>query len=167
MSRELVFTIEGGLEVDRRDIANVERRRIYYDDVVMVARYKRSAPLMIVLGLFSALPPVLILWLATDPVIRAIGFAWFCVSAVLTIAVAILKFDDVLVRSTRTDARLSFLFRKQKHRETFQQILGEVRRAQIRKRKELGLPNEQPEGRAESESLTSTPAQGPPEPTVS
>ena len=128
-----VYLLPDSLEIDETTFAEIERTRVFFDDVLAVT-YHRAVSLgfAIVMGLaggiFGAIGLVLVLqkeWAgAISVLVMASPFLLtFC-------AHLILKTDFITVFGRRTLARMRFRVRKARAREVYQELTDKIRIAQ-------------------------------------
>jgi hypothetical protein len=131
-----VFEIEDGLEVDENNFVEIERTRVYFDDVLSIT-YHRQAGLvyLIIIGLMALfLAGIAVLSTVMEggrELVVAIVFA--CLAAPFVIAFVlrlILKVDVITVYGRRTMARMKFYFRKGTAREIYRDLALKIRARQ-------------------------------------
>lgn len=131
-----VFEIEGGLEVDENSFVEIERTRVYFDDVLGMTYHRQWGALFLVamgLGvLFFGGIGALALAGDAEPGV-AIVFALialpFLAGFILRL---ILKVDVITVYGKRTMARLRFPIRKARAREIYQDLERKIRASQAK-----------------------------------
>jgi hypothetical protein len=143
-ARESTFDVGDGLEVESSEHYEVIRKRVLYEDVLLITYHREAGIWFIVLnglvGAFflfigviitistrsSSFLPMLILWLAmASP---------FLIAATLR---AILGVDVVSVFGRRSKAVIKYSFRKRRAREVYGRILARVRQVQRNLEREL------------------------------
>ncbi|HLY76070.1 MAG TPA: hypothetical protein VKU80_18270 [Planctomycetota bacterium] len=128
-----VYLLADSLEIDELTFAEIERTRVYFDDVLAVTYHRAvSMGFSILMGLgggiFGAIGVVLVVhkeWAgAVSTLVAASPF-------LLTfVAHLILKTDFITVFGRRTLARMRFRVRKGRAREVYKEITDKVRIAQ-------------------------------------
>jgi hypothetical protein len=103
-----VYMLPDALEVDETTFIEIERTRVYFDDVLF--------------ALFG------IMMLTGTEKAGSIGFFIFAVPLLLMCAVhLILKFDYITVFGRRTMARMKFTVRKGRARQVYKDLIAKVR----------------------------------------
>jgi len=136
-SRERLYETAEGIEVESNDHYDVARRRVFYDDVVLVTYHRQIGGLFITINLLfifmivfmaasvasairtKAVWPVIITWLI---------FA--APSAIAVILRLLLRVDVITVFGRRSKATLRYSWRKRRAREVYGRICSRVRHAQ-------------------------------------
>jgi hypothetical protein len=132
-TRQRVYRVADGLEIDEVDHYEVHRSRVLYEDVILVTYHRyRGVVFLILTGLIALLFGASSLAMGkTDAVV---GFAFLLLTAVPVfvafVARMALGVDEINVYSRRSQARLRFWFRKARARELMNEITAAVRRRQ-------------------------------------
>jgi hypothetical protein len=129
-TRQRVYRIPDGLEVDEVDHFEVRRWRVLYEDVILTTYHRyRGVTFLIVTGAFAALFAVAS-WAAG----RTEASAGWIMAAILVVPFLLafilrllLGVDEINVYSQRSQARMRFNFRKGRARELFDEIVEGVR----------------------------------------
>lgn len=136
-SRERVYETPDGIEVESNDHYDVNRRRVFYDDVVLVTYHRQFGALFIVVNsLFVAfmvfMSATMAAALRTKDVWPVI-ITWLIIASPSFIAVLLrllMRVDVINVFGRRSKATLRFSWRKQHAREIYGRICARVRQAQ-------------------------------------
>jgi hypothetical protein len=131
-----VFEIEGALEVDENDFTQIERTRVYFDDVLGITYHKQVGVAFLVFnGVFGALFGFIALVIAAadrNPA-GAVVMALFAVPfAVAFLWRIVLKVDVITVYGKRTKATLRFGFRKTRARMIYNDLTAKIRARQAK-----------------------------------
>lgn len=131
-----VFEIEGALEVDENNFIEIERTRVYFDDVLGITYHRETGwPFLIGMGLLVLLFAGLMmlgLFADADPepavvIVFGILGAPFLLALIVRL---ILKVDVVTVFGQRTMACMKFSIQKERARRTYRDLTVKVRAAQ-------------------------------------
>lgn len=129
-----VFEIEGGLEVDENNFTQIERTRVYFDDVLGITYHKEmGVGYLIALGLASLLLVLGLLMAALDKEMLPAGIVFMVLGAPFAIALflrLLLKVDVITIYGRRTKACMKFSFRKGFARELYATLVDKIRRRQ-------------------------------------
>lgn len=125
-----VYRIDGGLEVDEHSFVEIERTRVYYDDVLGITYHRElGAGFLILTGIFS------VAFLALAGIIygssQEVGVTIFMVGLSFPFLLAVLlrlifRVDVITVYGRRTKARMKFFFRKALARRIFLNLANET-----------------------------------------
>ena len=138
--RQRVYRSREYLEVEELDGYDVVRKRVFFDDVLLVTYHQFLGwPFLLAMGGFSALFGLIALVMMVNAPRSGLVFALFFVAPFLIPFVLrlILKVDAVTVYGKRSKARVHFAFRKTRAREVYAQICRAVREHQDRLAREL------------------------------
>ncbi len=124
-SRQRIYRTADAIEIEEVEGYDVSRRRVFYDDIVLVT-YHQFLGWPFLLGMSLLLIPCTLFTIAGFEVSRQAGLVVFLLS-VLPCLVAIvlrlvLRVDAVTVYGKRTRAQIPFWFGKEKARQLYQQI---------------------------------------------
>ena len=141
-SRHRVFRTPDAIEVDEVEGYDVTRRRVWFDEVLLVTYHRMVGwPFVLVMLAFMSLFGLFgTLIVVADPSVRsalilaAVLFP-FALPVVLRL---ILRVDVVTVYGVRTSADMHFWFRKGQARQVYQQVCRVVRERQQRQRSAPG-----------------------------
>lgn len=125
-----VYLLPDAVEVDETTFIEIERTRVYFDDVLAITYHRSINVLMVsivgIVGLiFAGLGAAV---MANDQ--NAGGIALFFFAAPLLIVIIlhlILKNDFITVYGRRTMARMRFSIRKGRARQVYQELVAKVR----------------------------------------
>jgi hypothetical protein len=131
--RRKVFLVDGALEVDEDLNYDIERRRVYFDDVLAITYHRVLGGLhvgalafcMVVFGLAA-----LGFWSEDELVAAGVFLGIAAVFLALAIVRLILGIDVITVYGRRTRARMKFGWAKARARRTFQELVDLVRARQ-------------------------------------
>lgn len=132
VTRELVFETPEGLEIESRDQYDVSRKRVLYEDVVLVTFHRETGVVfLVVTGVF------LLFFFGIAALLMRAGeggqgagafFAILGLPFLFAFAVRLLfKVDVVTVFGRRSKAMMRFTFRKQTARQLYGSICARVR----------------------------------------
>jgi hypothetical protein len=131
-----VFEIEGALEIDENNFTQIERTRVYFDDVLGMTYHKELGPgFLIGTGLGSLILVFGLILAASDSDLLPVGITFVVLGAPFTIAFLlrlILKLDVITVYGRRTKATLKYGFRKGFARELYTTLAAKIRHRQER-----------------------------------
>ena len=132
-TRQRVYLIAEGLEIDEIDHFEVRRSRVLFEEVLLMTYHQyRGSWFFVVNGLFLALALTVSGLIAQQEI--TIGLIFFAVLGVpfLVAIVSRLIFgvDEINVYGRRTRATMRFHWRKQRARTLFHEIANGVRRQQ-------------------------------------
>jgi uncharacterized membrane protein len=120
--REYVYAARDCFEIDEVEGYDVTRKRVFYDDVVLVTRHRFRPWAPIVLsGLLSLLAGLFAFSLHRE-VGRAFGFTLFALTlalVTLTVLLVAVGGDAVTVQGKRTQARMDFVLRRGRALEVY------------------------------------------------
>jgi hypothetical protein len=132
VSREVVYETPDGLEIETRDQYDVARKRVLYEDVLLVTFHREAGiAFLIVTGLFGVfffgMAAVLVrsgeAGIAAGAFFAIIGLPFLFAFTVRLL----FKVDVVTVFGRRSKATMRFSFRKQAARQTYGSICARVR----------------------------------------
>ena len=143
-----VYRIEGGLEVDENSFIEIERTRVYFDDVVAITYHREiGTAYLVVMGVFAVifLTLALVVYLSTKEVAGLAVFLGFAAPFTLGFLLRVLlRVDVITVYGQRTKARLNFSFRKERARGIFQDLTRDIRARQEKAASALRPPPQPP-----------------------
>jgi hypothetical protein len=129
-----VFELEDGLEVDENTLIEIERTRVYFDDVLGITYHRqRGVAFLVITGIFALIFIALMgtLYASTGEPAAAAVFGVFAAPFVLAFFLRLLLGIDVItVYGRRTMARMKFFFRKARAREIYQGLSAKIRSRQ-------------------------------------
>jgi hypothetical protein len=138
--RQRVYRTRECLEVDEIDGYDVVRKRVFFDEVLLVTYHRfLGLPFVVAMGAFTLLFGVTALLLARTEPSLGLFFALFLVAPFLVALVLrlILKVDAITVYGKRSKAQVHFPFRKSRARGVYVQLCRAVREHQERLQREL------------------------------
>ncbi len=133
--RQRVYAARDCLEIDEIEQYDVMRKRVFYDDVLLVTYHRfRGRVYLLVTGLAAFASAVLSAQIArTQTQLGLFFFALLGLPFLLAFALrATLGVDTVTVYGRRSKARLHFPFRRRRAREVLKQICRSVQQTQQR-----------------------------------
>ena len=135
VGREAVYQLEDGLEVESNQYYDVTRRRVFFDDVLLVTYHRESSPLYLVITavfglLFLAIAVAIV---AAETRLWPMALPFLLIGLPVLVAFVlrlIFGLDIITVFGRRSKAVLRFGMRKRRAREVYGQICAAVRRIQ-------------------------------------
>jgi hypothetical protein len=142
-TRQIVFQTDDAIEVDEIDHFEIVRKRVYFDDVLLVTIHRQiGTGFVVTMGVFAAIFFV-IAWICqlTNSPEAAMILAGIGLPFLLGLIVRLLLKQDVItIYGRRSKAAMKYTFRKTYARDKFDEICGLVQRAQARVAAELPPP---------------------------
>jgi hypothetical protein len=135
-SVERIYRTRDAIEVDELEGYDVTRRRVLFDEVILVTRHREVGwafvVAMLILLTFASF--FTMIFAVADPS-AGLGAAVFLVLPVLAALVLrlVLRVDVVTVHGPRTRARIPFWFQKERAREVFRLVCRLARETQDRR----------------------------------
>ncbi len=134
-TRQIVYQTSDALEIDEIDQFEVARRRVYFDDILLVTMHSRVGIAFVV-----TMAVFFLLFIAIAAVLQSdhdnTAAMWFAgLSAPFLLALftrVLLKQDVITVYGRRSKAAMRFTFRKAYARAKFAEICNLAQRAQAR-----------------------------------
>ena len=127
---------EGGdaLEVDEFEGYAGQRRRVFYDEVILVTAHRRrgwpfALAVLALAAFLGGVAGLLMVAEATIPVAKALALAGVAPLVLLAVLRLTLKLDVVTVYGKRSQARVQFWLRPERARQAFQRVCARVRQA--------------------------------------
>jgi hypothetical protein len=156
-TRQIIYRTPLGIEVDELDHFEVVRKRVFYDDVLLVTLHRQQTWGFLVLAaivvlLFGGLAVV-----AKDvaPLAMTLG-AVAAVALVFATIRLLYQIEVVSVFGRRSKASIRFGFRRARAARMFNEICANVAAAQRRLAREIAA-NEPPEARVPAEEMPPMP----------
>lgn len=134
-TRYSIYRTDSAIEIDERDNFEVQRRRVFFDDILLITHHRqRGAAYVAMMSILTLLfAGIAIAFAASNQPDVAMGFGIFTIPfAILLIVRLILRVDVVTIFGRRTKAVLRYSFRKRFARETFDDLTERTRAAQQR-----------------------------------
>lgn len=135
VTRDTVYLVDDGFEVEAREHYEVIERRVLFDDVQLVTYHRHLGAVYLVvhggiaivfLGFALALGT-----LSSDAWVGALFVAAFGVPSLIAFILRLLfRMDVITIYGRRSKASIRFSLRKAKARETYGRICAAVRQAQ-------------------------------------
>ena len=142
-SIDRIYRTRDAIEVDELEGTDVTRRRVLFDEVLLVTLHREFGWAFVVtmLVLLTFTVPMSLAFALADGGTGA-GVALFIVlpPVVLLVVRFILRVDVVTVHGPRSRARIPFWFRKARAREVFGLVTRMAREHQDRRARTLGVP---------------------------
>jgi hypothetical protein len=169
LSREAIWQVPEGIELQSKEQLEVVRRRVLFEDVLFMTYHREyGLAYLIVTG------GIALLFATISFGIIAINFdAWPAAipSAVIGLPAAVAFFlrlmfrvDIITVYGRRSKASIRFRFRKQRARQVYEQLTSNVRAAQARIAREIAA--ETPVVAASADEIPMPPEEDLPEPSA-
>lgn len=123
--REKVFALQDAIEVDEAAVGEIERRRVFYDDILALTLHRYRG---VGFPLFTAFAGIVFLLLALGMVSEsesgpaAVMVVLAAVFFLAFLARMFLGVDMIVVYGRRSSARLRFGFRKARARRIFEDL---------------------------------------------
>src|SRR5258706_12175018 len=151
-TRQIVYQTSDALEIDEIDQFEVARRRVYFDDILLVTMHSRvGIAFVVTMAVFFLLFIAIAAALQSDH--ENTAAMWFAgVSAPFLLALftrVLLKQDLITVYRRRSKAAMRFTFRKGHARAKFAEICDLAQRAQARIAAEKAALEPQPAAMAD------------------
>jgi hypothetical protein len=141
-SREYVYRTRDCFEIDDVEGYEVTRKRVFYDDVVLVTRHRFVPWTPVVLGVvFAGLLGLFALGLLSEA--RIASFVLFVVTLLLLLLVVLLftvAGTVVTIQGKRTQARMEFILRPGRAAEVYRRACRLVRERQERLARQAARP---------------------------
>jgi hypothetical protein len=128
-SRYVVYETPHAIETDELDNFEITRKRVFYEDVLLVTMHRSSAVLRALLGICLGLFLVIIAAVVGGTAGWVFG-AFALLSAIYGIARFAISETVVTVFGRRSKARIRFPFRPARGHQVFEAVCANVRRAQ-------------------------------------
>lgn len=129
-----VFEIQGALEIDENNFTQIERTRVYFDDVLGITYHQElGAGFLIGTGLGSLFLVLGLLMAAASEDALAPGIVFMFLGAPFAVAFflrLLLKLDVITVFGKRTKACMKFGFRKGRARGIYASLAAKIRARQ-------------------------------------
>jgi hypothetical protein len=138
-----VYQTREAIEVDEQEGYDVVRKRVFYDDVLLVTYHRFiGRGFVIAMAILGSGIAALAILIGREPTADATRIAWIfaALAAPFFVALALrvaLKVDVVTVYGRRTKARIYFWARKGRARKVFNQVCRAVKETQARVAREL------------------------------
>ncbi|MCU1231416.1 MAG: hypothetical protein JWO97_4300 [Acidobacteria bacterium] len=131
-TRQAVYQTDAGLEVDELDHFEINRKRVFYDDILLVTMHRYIGVWFVVTMLVFGIGFLVIGALTRDTtavIVFSIIAAPFLIMALVRV---IARIDVITVFGKRSRARMRFMFRKTYARRIYAEISAKAREAQRR-----------------------------------
>ena len=137
-SRERVYETADGLEVESLDHYELARRRVFFDDILLVTYHRQIGALFIfinamVVCFFGGMSAIMVAAVGAKTDVWPAVLVWMAFAVPSFIAIVIrlaLRVDVINVYGRRSKATLRFSFRKTRAREVYGRICARARQAQ-------------------------------------
>jgi len=139
-TRYSVYRTDAAVEIDERDNFEVQRRRVFFDDILLITLHRQfGRGYVAMMAIFTALfATVAIAFDVAGETPVAIVFACFAAPfALLLVLRLLLRVDVITIFGRRTKATLPYTYRKRFARETFDDLTARTLAAQQRLAEEL------------------------------
>jgi hypothetical protein len=138
-TREYVYRARDCFEIDEVEGYEITRKRVFFDDVVLVTRHSfRPWPVAILLGLIAALFGIMAAAFGSSD--RIAGFSFFVLSMLSLLVIVVLLSiggDVITIQGKRTMARMYFLLRRNRAAEVYRLACRLARERQQRLAREI------------------------------
>lgn len=125
-----VYRIEGGLEVDEHSFVEIERTRVYYDDILGITYHKElGVAFLVITGICSVLFLGIAgaIYASTQELAAALVMVFFAAPFLLGVMLRLIfRVDVITVYGRRTKARMRFFFRKALARQIFLNLANQT-----------------------------------------
>lgn len=154
-TRQIVYESDLGIEVDELDHFEIVRRRVFYDDILLVTMHKEiGAAYIVTMAIFffgflglaalsSSVKPLMAAFLVLSAIVGVLG-----------ILRMILGLDIITVFGRRSRAAVRYGFRKDHARQVFEGICAHTAAAQRRRAEEIAASEPPPPPIADDALLT-------------
>jgi hypothetical protein len=132
-TRQRIYRVADGLEVDEIDHFEVRRSRVLYEDVILMTYHRRRGIwFLLISGLIAAGFGVLSFLIIKDEAIAGwtVAGITFLPAFLIFATRLIFGIDEVNVYSRRSQANMRFVFRKGRARELMNEIAEVIRQRQ-------------------------------------
>jgi hypothetical protein len=137
-TRQIVYRTPVGIEVDELDHFEVVRKRVFYDDVLLVTYHREQSWGFIVLAAIVALLMGSLAFIASSVPPLAMTFAGVAALAlVLGVTRLLMQVEVVTVFGRRSKAAVRYVYRKAFARQTFNELCANVAAAQRKLAREI------------------------------
>jgi hypothetical protein len=129
ITRHAVYATDTALEIDVQDNFEIVRKRVFYEDVLLVTMHERVG----IIAIFFALGFAALLFLIAEIAGGAAGWELSLVAVPLLVygLIRIRRKDTIItVFGRRSKARIRFTIRKERAHRIYGEICAHVRRAQ-------------------------------------
>ncbi len=128
-----VYLLPDALEIDELSFVEIERTRVYFDDILAVTYHRAvSVIFLVIMGLLGGIFAAIAMVVAAQK--ESVGAAVLLIFAspwlLFFFAHLILKTDVITVFGRRTMARIRFQVRKGRARQVYQELAEKIRVAQ-------------------------------------
>lgn len=131
-TRQFIYRTDAGIEVDELDQFEITRKRVFYDDILLVTKHRYIGPLFVVITMLLG-TAFLTMGLFVHEKAALITFGVIASPFLLMAFIRLtMRVDVVTVFGRRSRAQMRFIFRKGKARRLFDEISAAAREAQQR-----------------------------------
>jgi hypothetical protein len=128
-----VYLLPDAVEIDEISFVEIERTRVYFDDVLAITYHrKRSVGFLVLMGVVVGLMSLIGIGVLSES--RVGGLLWYLFSVVPPLLTflfhVILQTDYVTIFGRRTMARMRFRVRKGRAREVYETLAKRIRAVQ-------------------------------------
>jgi len=130
-----VYLRNDAIEVEEASINEIERRRVYFDDILLLTYHReRGKTALIIMGIILVmLGLTMAVELSSRTPEAAIGSGfWFIILFIIFTVRLTLGVDVITVYGRRTMARLKFFWRKGRARRIYQELAQKIEAHQVR-----------------------------------
>lgn len=156
-TRQVIYRTPAGIEVDELDHFEVMRKRVFYDDVLLVTYHRQPSPGFVVFMALLLILFAMLAYVAKDvPPLAMTLAAIAALAMILGTARLLMQVDVVSVFGRRSKAAIRYPYRKAFARQMFNEICANVAAAQRRLAREIAA-NEPPEEARAAEEMPPMP----------
>jgi len=137
-TRQVVYETDLGVEVDELDHFEIIRRRVFFDDVLLVTYHKEVGPSFVVMMAIFTAGFIALAFVSRELVPLASSFAALAaLTLILGVARLMMKVDVITIFGRRSKAAIRYAYRKAFARRIFENICANAAAAQQRRAEEL------------------------------
>lgn len=148
-TRQRVYRVSDGLEVDWLDTFEVRRRRVLFDEVLLITYHRRYGKVLLTVVSLIVMLAAAIAYLSAEGAQDAtVGWILFAILGgpfvIILMVHLIMKWDEINVYGRRSRATLRFGLRKSFARKLFEELVADVRATQARTAQRQAPPVPEP-----------------------
>jgi hypothetical protein len=146
-SVERIYRTRDAVEVEELEGYDVTRRRVLFDEVILVSRHKEVgwAFVLVMLALLTFTGFMSLVVAIADAKSGVVSGLFFVLPVVVLVALRlILRLDVITVQGPRSRARIPFWFRKERANEVYRLVARLAREQQARRAQDQGASRPDP-----------------------